>query len=600
MISTRARRATRIIIGTTIAAILAATFVVGQIRFGGPMHRAALLQDELLADILPPPCFVVEPYLHTTLMLTDPAHMAAPIKALAQEEADFAKRRAYWQQAALPPAMRPAVDAVLEAEVAFWKTVDDAYLPAARRGDLAAMRAIHDGALTGAYRRQHDRVDELVALSNTYRARMLSQGYTHVALSLGIVALLALSLLGMVAWMARALRRDVVAPLVETADAIMDMARGDNARLLDGADRQDEIGQIVRAMEVFREATTAREEDRRVQAHVVTALSGGLATIAAKDLEQHMTEPFPPGFEELRLNYNTAIVAMAEALRAVRVGAAQVSRAIAEIRSGSEDLAQRNERQASSIAATAQALDQVTRSIGDTADRASHAQVAVDQAREEAEAGGAVVTRAIEGMAAIEDSSARIGQIIGVIDGIAFQTNLLALNAGVEAARAGDAGRGFAVVASEVRALAQRSADAARDIKQIVGESGTQVSQGVALVGETGSRLAALATRVSGIGTLVGTMADAALAQADQLRAVNAAMGEMDRMTQQNAAMVEQSSAATRSLATEAEALARLSAQFRTRDSGLRPAHVAAPGTLRRQSMLEPEQPGPRLALASN
>ena len=599
MLSVQTRQATRLVIGLVVLALALAAFVVAQIRFGGPMHHESLLQDELLADILPPPCFVVEPYLHTTLMLTDPGHVEPGMKALQEEEAQFRERLAYWQAAPVPDDMRGAVNATLDAEVEFWKTVDDQFLPAARRGDTAMMRTVHDGALSQAYQRQHDRVNALVTLSHAERARLLDAGYRRVLVSLALAGLLALAVLGAIVWAGVQLRRRVIAPLVDTAAGIQEMAKGDYDYPIDGNTRPDEIGEIVRALDVFRGAAKRSQAGRRDQEMVVTALTQGLDVMAARNLEVRLEEPFPGNLDTLRNNYNSAVGAMAEALRAVRVGANKVSRAIAEIRAASEDLAQRNEQQAASLATTAHSLDTVTSSVGETAARAASVQSAVGAAQREAEAGGEVVTRAVAAMAGIEASSEKIGQIISVIDGIAFQTNLLALNAGVEAARAGDAGKGFAVVASEVRALAQRSADAARDIKELIGESTLQVSQGVTLVGETGERLGDIVARVGEIGGLVSGIAEAAIEQAAKLRDVNRAVSDMDRMTQQNAAMVEQSSAATRSLATEAEALAQLVGTFQTRDVANRPAHVAKATDLRRDSMLDQARPGPRLALAA-
>jgi methyl-accepting chemotaxis protein len=478
MISVQTRRAVWLVISLAVLAMMIAAFVMAQIRYGGPMHRASLLQDELLADILPPPCFVVEPYLRTTLILTAPARAAPAVRALQEEHTAFLARQAYWRTAPVPEEMRPVLDATLAAEVDFWAIVDKAYLPALRRGDMEALRRIHDGDLARAYERQHQRVDELVALSNSHRTALLTNGQRTVVVSLVLVAGLALATFAMIVFTGRQLRRRVVEPLVKTAQGLTTMADGNYGIWLEGATRQDEIGQIVRATEVFRDAARAREDARKVQARVVEALSSGLEVMAAKDLEQRIDEPFPDGFDGLRTNYNTAASAMAEALRAVRVGANRVARAIVEIRSASEDLAERNERQAGSLAVTAGALDRVTGSVGETARRAASVQAAVGAAQQEAAAGGEVVTRAVAAMAGIEASAARIGQIISVIDGIAFQTNLLALNAGVEAARAGEAGRGFAVVAAEVRALAQRSADAARDIKELIEESAGQVSQG--------------------------------------------------------------------------------------------------------------------------
>jgi methyl-accepting chemotaxis protein len=207
-------------------------------------------------------------------------------------------------------------------------------------------------------------------------------------------------------------------------------------------------------------------------------------------------------------------------------------------------------------------MDQITSTVKETATGASRANMVVIETRDEAEQSGDVVRRAVEAMNGIERASAEIGDIISVIDGIAFQTNLLALNAGVEAARAGDAGKGFAVVASEVRALAQRSADAAKDVKAKIAASSEQVAMGVELVSETGKALQRIITRIGEISTLVGTIATSADQQATGLQQVNTAVSEMDGVTQQNAAMVEQATAAARSLAEEAQELARQVARF--------------------------------------
>jgi methyl-accepting chemotaxis protein len=186
----------------------------------------------------------------------------------------------------------------------------------------------------------------------------------------------------------------------------------------------------------------------------------------------------------------------------------------------------------------------------------------VSQAKTDAEHSGAVVREAVSAMAEIETSAQQISQIIGVIDEIAFQTNLLALNAGVEAARAGDAGKGFAVVASEVRALAQRSAEAAKEIKALISASSQQVDKGVNLVGETGKALERIVTQVAQINGVVAEIAASAQEQATGLQQVNTAVNQMDQVTQQNAAMVEESTAASHALAQETEELARLIGRF--------------------------------------
>jgi methyl-accepting chemotaxis protein len=239
-----------------------------------------------------------------------------------------------------------------------------------------------------------------------------------------------------------------------------------------------------------------------------------------------------------------------------------------EIHSASNDLSNRNEQQAATLEETAAAMNQVTEGVRESARSAHDVQKSITEAHEEATEGGIVVSRAVEAMAAIERSAQEINQIIGVIDGIAFQTNLLALNAGVEAARAGDAGKGFAVVANEVRALAQRSADAAKEIKALITTSSEQVAGGVMLVRETGTLLGKIVQRVGDITGQVGEIASNANIQADGLEMVNTAVGEMDRVTQQNAAMVEQATAAARSLADEARELNTVVSRFQAGSSG--------------------------------
>ncbi len=223
----------------------------------------------------------------------------------------------------------------------------------------------------------------------------------------------------------------------------------------------------------------------------------------------------------------------------------------------------RNERQAASLKETAATMNQLTASVNESAARAAQVQTLMAETHEQASEGGSVVRRAVEAMAAIEASAQEIRQIIDVIDGIAFQTNLLALNAGVEAARAGESGKGFAVVASEVRALAQRSAEAAQGIKALIHASNAQVGSGVALVGEIGTLLGEIVSRVGTVNAGIAQITEASATQAANLAQINQAVGDMDRVTQQNAAMVEEATAAAQSLAQEAGELAALVAQFR-------------------------------------
>ncbi|KPF83597.1 chemotaxis protein [Novosphingobium sp. AAP93] len=599
MLSDKARGGARLLIGLLMAMIALASAVVYAIRADGPMTQGSALQAEILADVLPPPAFVVEPYLNASLIVHNPDRAGPYLSELKDERAEFEARKVYWKTAPVPEQLRQPLNDTIAAADKFWQVMDSKFLPAVTSGNREAMNAAFTMDIAPIYGVQREQVRSIVALSRSYSADTARSNTQLTALALTGLAVLALGMLGLILWTARAAQKLVVSPLVETASTMQRMADGDTGVVIEGTERTDEIGQVTRAMQVFREAEEWRQQAAVAQTAVVEALSAGLARLAAKDLEHQLTTPFPPAYETLRENYNAAVSSLAEALRIVRIGTASVQGSIAEIGAAAHDLALRNEAQAARIAETARAMDAVTGIVHETATGAQAVSSTITQADREAGEGGEVVRRAIEAMAAIEHSAQEIGQIISVIDGIAFQTNLLALNAGVEAARAGEAGKGFAVVATEVRALAQRSADAAQSIKALITTSGEQVATGVELVRESGTRLEAIVRRIGEISALTGSIAGSASRQAANLTQINAAMGEMDRMTQQNAAMVEESSAATRSLAAEALRLNDLVKTFRTRNVAHRPPAIAAPDTVRRKSAVDvPSEPLP-LALAS-
>ena len=281
-----------------------------------------------------------------------------------------------------------------------------------------------------------------------------------------------------------------------------------------------------------------------------------------------MRGDLPEAYDKLKADFDGAVERLAEAFGGVKSGAEAVYSSAQEITAASNDLARRTEQQASSLEETSAALGQVSTAVGANADGAKRARMIVAATRDDAELGAGIVRRAVEAMSKIENSSRQISQIIGVIDEIAFQTNLLALNAGVEAARAGEAGRGFAVVASEVRALAQRSAEAAKEIKTLISTSTAQVADGVELVGETGAALGRIEAKVSEINNVVAAMTSSAEEQATSLQQIAAAVNLMDQATQQNAAMSEQASAASQSLASESERLAELVGRFKAPPGG--------------------------------
>ncbi|WP_116968693.1 globin-coupled sensor protein [Blastomonas sp. UPD001] len=323
------------------------------------------------------------------------------------------------------------------------------------------------------------------------------------------------------------------------------------------------IGTLVKCalldMDIALSSYFRAEEAQRLA--VISQVGQALESLAKGDFTVRL-QGLPPAFskveqdfEFMRSRINEALAQVAETAESINTGSIEISQA-------SDDLSSRTEQQAASLEQTAAAMDQLTGGVRETADGAAHVNRSVAEAHSDATRGGAVVKEAVAAMDDIERSAQEIAKIINVIDGIAFQTNLLALNAGVEAARAGDAGKGFAVVANEVRALAQRSADAAKHIKELISESSRQVNRGVELVGQSGEALDSIVGKVAEIAGLAANISELAAAQSNSLQQVNTAVSEMDKMTQQNAAMVEESTAAARSLATEADQLSGLVSHF--------------------------------------
>jgi methyl-accepting chemotaxis protein len=431
--------------------------------------------------------------------------------------------------------------------------------------------------------------------------RLSRQAQASFTAKLVLVAGAALALASAVA--AAALLTGLVArPVTAMATVMRRLAAGDNAVEIPALGRKDEVGEMAGAVSAFRDAaieklrleglTTeqaqAAEEARRRheagqaaaaqdQRLVVATLADALRKLSDGDLSHRLTSAFPAEYEALRADFNHAIDGLDQAMGVIGGATSNVRAGAADISQAADDLSRRTEQQAASLEETAAALDQITATVRGTADGASRATQAVSTARAEARQSEQVVADAIAAMERIERSAGEIGQIIGVIDEIAFQTNLLALNAGVEAARAGDSGKGFAVVAQEVRALAQRSAEAARDIKSLIAASTSQVETGVALVGRAGRALERIASQVAEIDAVVVAISASAQQEAAGLVEVNVAMGQMDHTTQQNAAMVEQTTAASHGLAREMSHLQALIRRFRFGGASSTPSRARSP-----------------------
>ena len=554
-----------------------ALFAIEGLRVGGPLFRQIVDNKDIVADILPPPLYVVEADLVATKLVAHPETVDAAADKLAALRKDYDTRRAYWKTAPIDPAMREMlVDESAAPAMAFWREIDQAILPAVRSGDLARARQGLARADT-AYEAHRAVIDKVVVMANhdaaAVEARAAAQTRLAFILLAGAGALMLLVVGGGIALMGRR----IVKPIQAMTGFMGRLAAGDYDRAVPFAGRGDEIGEMANSVAVFREAIVSRQaaEDRIAaerdetevaktrhdaerrseeagRLRVVEALGAAVARLKAGDLTARLETAFPGAYEGLRGDFNRAIAGLEAALGEVIEGAGGLRVGAGEISGAIEDLSARTERQAASLAETAAALGEVSASVRRTAEGANEANAAVIDSRAVADRSSQVVGRAAEAMSQIESSSAKVSQILGVIDEIAFQTNLLALNAGVEAARAGDAGRGFAVVAQEVRALAQRSAEAAKEIKGLISESSDHVRSGVTLVGEAGAALGDIVERVGMIGGLMEQIAQSSREQAAGLAEVDLAVGQMDQVIQQNAAMAEQATAASRGLADDA------------------------------------------------
>jgi methyl-accepting chemotaxis protein len=350
--------------------------------------------------------------------------------------------------------------------------------------------------------------------------------------------------------------------------AMTGLNRGDKTVIVPYLSDRNETGRIAATLETLKQSMIGREAaEEKAQARnvelVISSFGSGLAALAGRDLSKRLDQPLPAGYRQLQSDYNAAMEELSQALGDVSRRSNDIAAKAGEISSAADQTAQRTERQAGALEQTSASMKQITDAVGTAAARAAEAHAAAATAKNRAEHGSSVAAKAVQAMDSIAKSSGEISQIIGVIDEIAFQTNLLSLNANVEAARVGEAGQGFAVVAGEVRALAQRSADSAKQIKQLIKTSETQVQSGVTLVEQSGAELASIVEDIARITAFMNEIAESGKQQANTLGEVNLAIGEIDQATQQSAAMVEESTAASKALAEITHDLAKLVGRFR-------------------------------------
>ncbi len=563
------------------------SFTLSQLKVKGPVYDGIIDGKDLVADILPPPLYLVEAYMLASEAVLDPSKAKSASTKIAALATDYETRRQYWQASQLPQALKlKLADDVLIKGDAFWRLYNERFPQPTAFGDAAsastAIRALgekfwaHDEAVRG-----------LVQMANAHLMHEES-GAQAASVSLERLAYAGsgLSVLMFIAgiWY---FRRRAITPLGDISSYMAHLAGGDLTKDVPFSERTDEIGAMAQSVEVFRQAALERqrmredaeklralaadEQQRRAAAtaeqaealsHVVDTLGAGLERLAQCNIRYTIDEPFVADFEPLRNDFNSALAAFQTTLVQVLDTTRAIHENGLEMRSASDNLAKRTEQQAAALEETSAALEEVAVTVAQSSERSTETRKLVAEAKVCTEDSGRVVQTAIEAMKNIERSAAEIGQIIGVIDEIAFQTNLLALNAGVEAARAGEAGKGFAVVAQEVRELAQRSAVAAKEIKTLVSNSGQQVNVGVKLVDDTGHALARIDTYVSSIDRNVDAISTAAVEQSAGLRQISIAVNELDQMTQQNAAMVEETTALSHTLSSASTHLSTLVNSF--------------------------------------
>ncbi|MCF1462982.1 HAMP domain-containing protein [Agrobacterium vitis] len=558
-----------------------------RLKVNGPIYQQIVDSKDLIADILPPPLYLVEAYSLINESALQPDMAAINIDRLKLLKSQYQERRDYWKGTTLPDALRSKLQQdVLVKGDAFWAQMDQSVVPALSGADPTVLKA----ALNELKERFHTHeaaVNQLVDMGNTYGKLRETEAATEtasretVSYALGS-ALILLSLASIVIVQRRAL-----SPLRHMTTAMTAMAHGDLDTPPPYGDRTDEIGEIAHALSIFRDAglekrrleqeadasrasteeqRRQREAERAAEAQalrrVVEELGDGLHRLAECNMRTTLDTPFDARFDTLRSDFNDSILTLQTTLKQVLDETGSLQTNSREMRDAADSLAKRTEQQAAALEETAAALEEVASTVKASTTRTRETRMLVKDARDCTNSSNDVVNNAITAMQRIESVSGEIGTIIGVIDEIAFQTNLLALNAGVEAARAGEAGKGFAVVAQEVRELAQRSAGAAKQIKSLVDRSSTEVASGVKLVGTAGDALTQIGGFVTKIDDNIDAITKAAEEQAIGLQQISSSVNSLDQMTQQNAAMVEETNAISQTLADGAISLAALVNRF--------------------------------------
>lgn len=573
-----------------------ANYRTASTSIGSADYQRIVDGKDLVADILPPTSYVVEAYLTIIQASQEPWNRDTYFEVYREQKDAYFRQLKRWEQADVSDNLRKLI--TVDSPTAldrFWIEAENNFFPKLENSGSIGLGAAEITKSLGVLKERFLEHKAIVLRASEEATKYLAEvegeskahrdqiGWVYY----GTVAASFLLIAGLLFWIGRV----VIRPLVSIAGYTTQLARGETDADVPYVHRGDEVGSIARALTIFREVAAEKLEAEREAAaerermadirakadaelaakteetnHAVAALGEALNRLSECDLDCRIDQVFDGELETLRTDFNIALSRIGDAFGEIAAVANSIDSGSKEIVAASDDLSRRTEQQAASLEQTAATLDQITATVEKSSESAENSRQTVHAAKQDAEQSEEVVARALEAMSAIEKSAEEINQIISVIDEIAFQTNLLALNAGVEAARAGDAGKGFAVVAQEVRELAQRSAGAAKEIKQLISKSSNQVASGSELVNATGKTLHRIAGQVVEIASVIDEIASGAREQSTALKQLNTAVGEMDNATQQNAAMAEQATASSHSLSQEAENLAGLVARFRFAD----------------------------------
>jgi methyl-accepting chemotaxis protein len=559
-----------------------------RLKVNGPIYEQIVYGKDLIADILPPPLFVVESYMLSHEANDFPDLTEVNLGKIATLKTAYEDRRGYWRTTRLPKALHDELDKeVLTKGDSFWTVMESDVIPALKTKKTgAAADAIVK--LKTAFHEHQYAVERLVMNSDAYLKGQEKNAadeiltWTSSAAAAALASFLVL-LSGLYFFRLRA-----IIPIDGMKRYMSGLANGDFSKDVPYAERRDEIGQMARAVVVFRvnsverheahlrefatkEAEAAREREQAIQRRaeeadrdsVIASLTLALDELSRGNLAVRIDARFTMAYENLRTAFNESVKTLSRSIDAVSGAAGTLRRSSEGIAHAIEALSQRTDQQAATIEQTSAALSEITSAVGSSSSQSQEASRVMSETSRAARRCAGVMREAMDAMQRIESSSGQIAQIINVIDEIAFQTNLLALNAGVEAARAGEAGKGFAVVAQEVRELASRSANAAKEIKTLISASSEHVGTGVALVNRTGMALADIEIKMENVGQQIDAVVTSSSEQRSAIGEINSSVHALDEVTQRNSAMAAETSSACRDLNEQVHTLEEIVACFR-------------------------------------